>query len=283
MKEKDELTIAIETLESKIDRLRALYDQYFMGIEKVEPLIARKDVERLINELRKQRIRNTALRFKFQQQIQRYTLYVSYWQRIARQIEEGTYQRDIKRAKDKFGVDIGKRGIVKGIEEVKEVHLSQLNQLSSFEDMSDSKELAKSDTLKERGREVPEFYLLDKKDISRKIAFQDGSQSITSKQSKDLPFFISQPPPPPPISSKKVSSSGNDLSPENKIKRVYEEYINELKKRNLPVNITYEKIKKSLLEKVPQLQEKYNTQDIEFKVDIKDGKPIIKAVPKKVS
>jgi len=85
-------------LEIALDRLQALYNQYFMGIEKLEPLVQRKDVERKINALRKEKIRNTAVRFRLQTQIQKYNTQSTYWKRICRQIEEGTYKRDVMRA-----------------------------------------------------------------------------------------------------------------------------------------------------------------------------------------
>src|SRR6476646_8814370 len=78
-----------------------------MGIEKLPPHVQIKDVERRMQDLRKIQIRNTALRFKFQTTLQKYNTYQSYWQRIVRQIEEGTYKRDIRRANERFGT--GKR------------------------------------------------------------------------------------------------------------------------------------------------------------------------------
>ena len=54
-----EIERELEELESRIERLRALYEQYFMGIEKLEPQIPRKDVERRIWILRREQIRNT--------------------------------------------------------------------------------------------------------------------------------------------------------------------------------------------------------------------------------
>ncbi len=92
----------LEELELKVDRLRALYDQYFMGIEKIEPLVQRKDVDRRIYQMRREQIRNTALRFKFNMIVQRFTTFATYWQRVARQIEEGTYRRDLMRARAAF-------------------------------------------------------------------------------------------------------------------------------------------------------------------------------------
>jgi hypothetical protein len=93
----------LDELEIRIERLRALYEQYFMGLEKLEPQIPRKEVERRIHLLRKEQIRNTALRFKFQMLIQRYNTLQQYWARVTREIENGTYRRDVMRAAARFG------------------------------------------------------------------------------------------------------------------------------------------------------------------------------------
>ncbi len=93
-----ELEIAIEELETRVERLRALYEQYFMGFEKIPPAVVHKDVERRIYALRREQIRNTAKRFKLQTTIQRYNTFQQYWQRIMREIENGTYKRHVLRA-----------------------------------------------------------------------------------------------------------------------------------------------------------------------------------------
>jgi hypothetical protein len=88
----------VQELETALDRLQALYNQYFMGIERLEPAIQHKEVVRKMQALRRDKISNTALRFRFQTQVQKYSTQSNYWKRICRQIEEGTYQRDINRA-----------------------------------------------------------------------------------------------------------------------------------------------------------------------------------------
>jgi hypothetical protein len=93
-----ELDREIEELEQRVDRLRSLYEQYFMGIEKLEPLTARKDVDRRIWVLRREQIRNTRRRFRLQTIIQRYNTYQQYWMRINREIEAGTYRRHLIKA-----------------------------------------------------------------------------------------------------------------------------------------------------------------------------------------
>ena len=76
--EQSEIEALVGELETRVDRLRALYEQYFMGIERIEPGVARKDVERRFQTLRREQIRNTALRFRFQMVVQRYNTYQSY-------------------------------------------------------------------------------------------------------------------------------------------------------------------------------------------------------------
>jgi hypothetical protein len=100
--EQSEVETLVEELELRVERLRALYDQYFMGIEKLEPAVPRKDVDRRLFVLRRIQIRNTSLRFRFQNVLLRFNTYQTYWMRICRQIEEGTYKRDVRRANARF-------------------------------------------------------------------------------------------------------------------------------------------------------------------------------------
>ena len=74
-----------------------------MGFEKIPPAVVHKDVERRIYALRREQIRNTAKRFKLQMTIQRYNTFQMYWQRIMREIENGTYKRHVLRAERSMG------------------------------------------------------------------------------------------------------------------------------------------------------------------------------------
>src|SRR5688572_30318791 len=85
--------------ETRLERLKALYEQYFQGIERIEPTVPRKEVDRRLRALNKERPRNTALRFRYQTLVQRWTTYCTYWGRVARQIEEGTFRRDVLKAR----------------------------------------------------------------------------------------------------------------------------------------------------------------------------------------
>jgi hypothetical protein len=88
-----EYELRLKDVEVSIDRLRSLYEQYFRGIEKQPPTVLQKRVEREMRELRKVRHRNTAMRFRVQMQVQKYTSYLTYWQRIMRSLELGQLKR----------------------------------------------------------------------------------------------------------------------------------------------------------------------------------------------
>jgi hypothetical protein len=97
----DEFEQRLHDAEVRLARLKALYEQWFQGIERIEPQIARKELERVLELLKREQPRNTALRFRCQQLSARYGTYGIYWGRIAKQIEEGTYRRDVQRARAK--------------------------------------------------------------------------------------------------------------------------------------------------------------------------------------
>ena len=103
MEAKGELEAEVDDLESRIDRLRALYEQYFMGLEKMEPATLRGEVDRKLWAMRKKRIQNTGLRYRLQMLIQRYNTFQQYWQRITREMERGTYMRDVLRVARRIG------------------------------------------------------------------------------------------------------------------------------------------------------------------------------------
>jgi hypothetical protein len=93
----DAIAARLDDVERKIERLRALYESYFLGVERRPPIVPRTELNRLMLELQQVAIRNAALRFRFQSVAQRWTLLVTYWNRTLREIESGTYRRDLQK------------------------------------------------------------------------------------------------------------------------------------------------------------------------------------------
>ncbi|HEU5055993.1 MAG TPA: MXAN_5187 C-terminal domain-containing protein [Kofleriaceae bacterium] len=112
----EDLEEVIEALEKLLDRTKVMYEQYFMGIQKVAPMQLHRDVERKVRELTQQQIRNTGLRFRFTTLCQKFGAYNTYWKRTLREIEQGRYVRDLQRAKRKIeqqGEDLPEELLIK--------------------------------------------------------------------------------------------------------------------------------------------------------------------------
>ena len=84
-------------MEKKMDRLRSMYESYFMGMERVPPNTPRRDMNRMMLEMQQVVIGNSALRFRFQSLSQKWVLQITYWNRTMREIEAGTFRRDLAR------------------------------------------------------------------------------------------------------------------------------------------------------------------------------------------
>ncbi|CAN5175629.1 hypothetical protein BH11MYX1_BH11MYX1_23440 [soil metagenome] len=87
----------LDTLDKKLDRLKTLYEQYFLGIQKQAPSFIHNDVERKIRDLTQMNLRNTGVRYRLATLTQKFGSYNSYWRRTLRQIENGTYARQLQK------------------------------------------------------------------------------------------------------------------------------------------------------------------------------------------
>ncbi len=82
---------------TNLDRLKTLYEQYFLGIQKQAPAFLHTDIERKLRDLTQLSIRNTGLRYRLATLQQKFGSYNSYWRRTLRQIENGTYFRNLSK------------------------------------------------------------------------------------------------------------------------------------------------------------------------------------------
>ncbi|HET7710969.1 MAG TPA: MXAN_5187 C-terminal domain-containing protein [Thermoanaerobaculia bacterium] len=94
MKQEDEL----DRLEEDIRRLKNRYDQFFMGIQRMPPMTERRVLESFIYELGKQKMRDNARRFRYQNLLTRYNQFREVWARKMREREEGPVEFRKRRA-----------------------------------------------------------------------------------------------------------------------------------------------------------------------------------------
>jgi replicative superfamily II helicase len=86
----EDLTI----LENELKELIKRYEQYFIGLEKREPLQLLSAVERLVRRYSNVPITNTMYKHQYSALVARFNTYREHWNHTLRLIEEGKYSRD---------------------------------------------------------------------------------------------------------------------------------------------------------------------------------------------
>ena len=81
-------------LEHQLKELITRYEQYFVGLEKREPLPLLAEVQKLSRRYANVPINNTMYKHKYNMLVARLNTYREHWNRILRLIEEGKYSRD---------------------------------------------------------------------------------------------------------------------------------------------------------------------------------------------
>jgi len=88
----------IEDIERELKELEILYEQYFAGVEKREPMKQREAVAKRLRRFVTRKIIQTDLRFRYQTLATRFHSYATHWDRILRLIDEGRYVRQVTKA-----------------------------------------------------------------------------------------------------------------------------------------------------------------------------------------
>ena len=179
----------LNELDEGIQELNVLYEKYFLGIDRRPPEQERKRISQKAREMRTTAIRNTALKFKINTLFAKLIAFERMWDRTLREIEEGTYKRDVFKAK------------------------------------------------------------------------------MRSKDGDDL-----QP-------SRRSAPTGPTVSDAN-LRRLYDTYLVARKRCGESTEgLTFDSMASRIRSQVPELMQKHKAKNIEFKVVIKGGKAILKAVP----
>jgi hypothetical protein len=283
-----EFEITLSDAEVQLSRIKHLYEQWFQGIERIEPQIPRKQFTRTLNVLQKAQPRNTALRFRYQTLIQRYTTLQTYWRRIGRQIEEGTYRRDLLRARRRREAARAER------EQDKRRRSSSPIELDPNADVNMDQLIADASDRMDELLKVPE--------PSSKVATLDLDQPKAKPPNEPVP--PSEPPtarfgkPKSRRPTPKRERSNPAITPSRRappaiaarskgpgdarMRQIYDSYVEAKRNNNERTDkIDYETVAKSLKKMVPKLDRKHKGKRIDFKVVVKDGKVGIKPVVKK--
>jgi hypothetical protein len=225
----EQLSQEIDGLMDEVEVLRAAYEQYFLGIERRPPTQRHDKLKKRVNQLQTSTVKQTAVKFKAQSLNAKLITYERLWVRTLKEMEEGTYRRDVFKAK-----------------------------------------LHKKDTEPAKAVPPPPPEELDDFDVDE----EPPAPAVPAK-----PVAPARPAAPAKPAAPVAAPSGQ-LS-EAKLKAIYDAYVTAKKRCNEDTSkLTFDSVASTLRQQVPALMKQHNAKSVEFKVVIKDGKAVLRALPK---
>ncbi|MEW6776301.1 MAG: MXAN_5187 C-terminal domain-containing protein [Bdellovibrionota bacterium] len=91
--------VQLSQFEAQTEKLRNDFEMYFRGIEKKPPTDTWEALKKEIRKILQVKSNNTGYKFRRQSVSQKWTSFNTYWERIMKQIEDGTYARQVFLAK----------------------------------------------------------------------------------------------------------------------------------------------------------------------------------------
>jgi hypothetical protein len=239
-REKDELEGECGRLEEELEALKAKYEQYFLGVERKEPGRWREELKKKVLRVKEAFTRNAGLKFRVQSLHARFLSYERLWLRSAREREEGTYRRDLFKAR------------------LRAQH---------------EEEAAPSPAAPEKGKA---------QEKEKPAAAPVPAPAAAAGAAKPAPAGTAAAPkagaPRPAPPSPTASAKGLDGA---QMRALYTAYIAAKKSCNEDVSrLTYDAVAASVSKQIPELMTRFKATTVEFKVEVKAGKAILKAIPK---
>jgi hypothetical protein len=230
-REKDELEKEAQAVEEELEALKARYDQYFLGIERREPVRWREELKKKVLRLKTAFTRNTGLKFKIQSLHARFLSYERLWLRSAREREEGTYRRDLFKARLR-------------------AHHGEEKEAPAEE------------------KPAPAA-------AEQKTPAPAKTPSLPKAAAPRTPAPVSARTPAPAA----VAAAGGMSEPQ--MRALYDAYLAaKVTCREDVSKLTYDAVARSVSKQIPELISRYKAKSVEFKVEVKGGKAVLKAIPK---
>lgn len=208
----------VDSVEALLHALRGQYEQFFLGMEKRPPTKAHEQFKKRLEALKTVPSRNSALSFRIQSLQATAATYERLWARSLKEMEDGTYRRDVYKARRR----------------------------------------------RNSKPEVPAAVPPAKPGP----AAQPGSPPAPPPEALEPVIHIAGTPPPEPLS-------------ENRLRSVYRAYVDAKRRCNEDTTrLSFDAVAASLKKQVPELLQRHNARDVEYRVFVKDGKAVLRAVPK---
>ncbi len=182
----DDIGEMLDDLSNRIDRCKVLFEQYFLGIQKTAPGQLHVDLERHIRQLTQIHIRNTGQRYRFTTLSQKFASYNTYWKRTLRQIESGSYIRDMARLERKSartGKDVPDEVLAKMPKRMRDRILKDRQSAADRVARHESREQSLRESGKVRDHKPGNVHQLDEADLLEDLDLDSIFSSMTGDPS----------------------------------------------------------------------------------------------------
>src|SRR6516164_5452351 len=95
----DDILKECDAIEEELEELKGNYEQYFLGVERLPPAKGHQKLKTRMANIKSTFNRTTAVQFRVQSLFSKFLSYERLWQRTMQEIENGTYQRDLFKAR----------------------------------------------------------------------------------------------------------------------------------------------------------------------------------------
>jgi hypothetical protein len=305
-----------EAIEAELASLKVAFEHYFLGVDRHPPTRQYDDLKKRLERLKNAFVRNTAAKFRVQSIHGKFLTYDRLWQRTLQEIENGTYKRDVAKArrrveKQKKGSDTPRSQEVVELPD-SDFDVDELDSMLSgalksppppppsaslepvpFRGVPSVVPLVPSVAplvpsvapvvaTPARGTALPSIPAVKPVAPAVKPLTPSVAPLVPPVAPAVKPVAARPPPtaPRPAAPRPPAAASASELS-DDKLKSVYNAYV--AAKRNNKEDtskMSYDSIAASLRKQVPELMKQHGAKSVEFKVVIKDGKAVLKAVPK---
>ncbi len=294
----DQVLLRAGELEEELAHLKASYEQYFLGVERRPPVDAHDRFKKGLKDLKMNFVRHTGANFKVAGLQAKYLTYERLWTRTLQEMEAGTYKRDVYKAKRKSREEEqrAKRKAGNGVNP--EATPPEADPLGAHVEATPLLKPPPPPPEESITGPLPPPPPPAQTSASKtglpavKAIAPIPTGSVSKTQLPAVAAKAGQPPGKPVITPARPESPSmpmargaapateGDLS-EKKIKAIYDAYVMAKKRCNEDVSkLSVDNLASTLRKQVPELLKQHGAKSVEFKVVIKDGKAILRALPK---
>ncbi|HET9988175.1 MAG TPA: MXAN_5187 C-terminal domain-containing protein, partial [Kofleriaceae bacterium] len=196
-REETDVEELLDTVDKTLDRLKTLYEQYFLGIQKQAPTFIHNDIERKLRDLAQMQLRNTGLRYRLATLQQKFGSYNSYWRRTLREIENGTYARQLSKVgRDaiRSGADIPQEILARMPKRMRDQVVRDREQALAIARRHQQVEQAAAGDEQAPPEADGDFIAMIKEptEVRRKLKSTDGAHMLSSDDDFDIDAFFAE-------------------------------------------------------------------------------------------